>query len=1127
MRLSTHKNRYESGGHFRPHKDTEKEAGMFGTLVVQLPTAAGHNGGALIVRHRRQQRVFAWEDPDGSYAQRLGGGAAAAVAGTAAGAPTEAADEVGRGMASTPPSSLPVRCAAFYGDCEHELQTITSGVRLCLLYNLVRTTPGPQPVAAVGQSGSAAQLRLSDAVAAWGRPGSSCDAAKFIVPLAHEYTKASLSFGGLKGRDRAMADSLRACRDLDLYLVTIVKHESGTAQEDPYERSRYYKREKRHKRSRCWGFGCEEDDDEDGEGCGCCGEDESDDESDPEDKEMEEVHETTITAEDWVDGDGDLQSPGPGVDINDHEVLGYLPLEDPDESAEESDDDDDDGCDSADAKGLDLLFPPDTEPTEREYERYTGNCSPTLDFWYHRAALIFWPSSAKMRVELENGPSSALRVARKRFSEYGDAGELPLADLAMIVSLAETKREKPHRQGSYYSSAPPSGHVFMTDARDTADVLALCSRAGAAALDSSRRLLRLLAGGTSGAVGTPGLVSERVSRGVAALVRAVGWQAIGGEVIRVVKACSLEHAGNVAVLVEELSTLVLPRQQQPELQQEGAGVKGKAQASQQSELQDGVDVKAEVQAAQQPVLQHGVDDVKAEVQASQQPAVEDGVDVKAEVQTAQQPVLQDDVGDVKPEVQAVQQPGLEQDGAGVKVEAQASQQPQLQDGVDVKAEVQAVQQPGLEQDGAGVKAEIQAAQQPVLQQEKSSSTGALIASTYVQGITSNPGALERVTSKEVPTIVRLLLLDLPCFSVNASSGVNPVLALFSKSGAVHLPTDVLAKSVHEFRGRLDGTVAAASSTGRSIPAVTSGTVAAASTSTAAATGAGGGQPPPHHSSAVVTLATGLYSRGFQDVAAAAVKTFAEDVLWLTASIDSTGGLEQGFVGAMVMGTRSGDPSQIYRSQGKLKAVLESKAVQAAVRGGGGAGGGKKGSEVFWRALVSERLVNLEAQAAPKLCWRQPNAVFSKDPQIQHFLRGPQSTMIYRGTRGSPFTSIAQARTFSYSFYGVNAKAVARGAGRGAHVEIAKTKDLYEKKVKAHKEVRAEVALLRSLLKSIGSRGGGATAGGANEVSRPTAPLAPVSRNVAGVSRAAEAGNGKIGAAGRRPKREVIDLCDSP
>lgn len=47
------------------------------------------------------------------------------------------------------------------------------------------------------------------------------------------------------------------------------------------------------------------------------------------------------------------------------------------------------------------------------------------------------------------------------------------------------------------------------------------------------------------------------------------------------------------------------------------------------------------------------------------------------------------------------------------------------------------------------------------------------------------------------------------------------------------------------------------------------------------------------------------------------------------------------------------------------------------------------------------------------------------------------------------------------------------------------------------------------------------------MSRSMAPLAPVSGNVAGVSRAAQAGNGKTDAPGRRPKREVIDLCDSP
>ena len=43
---------YREGGHFAAHKDTEKEAGMLGTLVVQLPCAGGHQGGRLMVRHK-------------------------------------------------------------------------------------------------------------------------------------------------------------------------------------------------------------------------------------------------------------------------------------------------------------------------------------------------------------------------------------------------------------------------------------------------------------------------------------------------------------------------------------------------------------------------------------------------------------------------------------------------------------------------------------------------------------------------------------------------------------------------------------------------------------------------------------------------------------------------------------------------------------------------------------------------------------------------------------------------------------------------------------------------------------------------------------------------------------------
>ncbi|CAN0514486.1 unnamed protein product [Ectocarpus sp. 12 AP-2014] len=193
--------------------------------------------------------------------------------------------------------------------------------------------------------------------------------------------------------------------------------------DDSFDRNcdRYYRRLKRHRRgkpSECGGFDWEEEGYHDGfggEGYPDGYEGEGYDYDDPEDKEVCELHRTTTAAEDRVDGEDDSECSDLDININGHEVLGCPPLEDPGESVEESDDDDDDGCDSADAKGLDLLFPADTEATERAYQGYTGNCSPTLDFCELRATNDFWPSSAKMRVALENGlaplsgsPASAL-----------------------------------------------------------------------------------------------------------------------------------------------------------------------------------------------------------------------------------------------------------------------------------------------------------------------------------------------------------------------------------------------------------------------------------------------------------------------------------------------------------------------------------------------------------------------------------------------------------------------------------------------------------------------------------------------------------------------------------------------
>ena len=44
---------YEPGGHFKPHQDTEKHQGMFGTLIVQLPSefTGGDLGNMLLLQN--------------------------------------------------------------------------------------------------------------------------------------------------------------------------------------------------------------------------------------------------------------------------------------------------------------------------------------------------------------------------------------------------------------------------------------------------------------------------------------------------------------------------------------------------------------------------------------------------------------------------------------------------------------------------------------------------------------------------------------------------------------------------------------------------------------------------------------------------------------------------------------------------------------------------------------------------------------------------------------------------------------------------------------------------------------------------------------------------------------------
>lgn len=198
---------YDVGSFFVDHRDTEKVAGMFATMVLVLPSS--YQGGELIIRHLDRQVVL---DPH-----------------------PEEPSEIG--------------FAAFYGDCVHEIRPVTDGCRLTLVYNL-RFLDKRQPMAAPDYR--AEKERVAGTLRRWA--GAENEPDKLILALEHAYTPAELSFETLKGADAGAASVIAeaaAEADCDLHLALVSIEEGGSAEHDPSYR--------RHWRNR------DEEDDEDDE----------------------------------------------------------------------------------------------------------------------------------------------------------------------------------------------------------------------------------------------------------------------------------------------------------------------------------------------------------------------------------------------------------------------------------------------------------------------------------------------------------------------------------------------------------------------------------------------------------------------------------------------------------------------------------------------------------------------------------------------------------------------------------------------------------------------------------------------------------------------------------------------
>jgi hypothetical protein len=179
---------YEEGAFFKAHKDTEKVPGMFGTMVVCLPSH--HEGGEVWLSHAGK---------------------------------TTALD-------TSTTSQFDLTTLAWYSDVTHEVKPLTSGYRLVLTYNLVQDNLLQKQAASLLTKN---RERLAASLAECRKTliHQSC----FIYLLDHQYTEASLQLENLKGRDAAVGQYLNnVCSPNGFYFLLANMTGSFNEEDDDY-----------------------------------------------------------------------------------------------------------------------------------------------------------------------------------------------------------------------------------------------------------------------------------------------------------------------------------------------------------------------------------------------------------------------------------------------------------------------------------------------------------------------------------------------------------------------------------------------------------------------------------------------------------------------------------------------------------------------------------------------------------------------------------------------------------------------------------------------------------------------------------------------------------------------------
>lgn len=384
---------YEPGSFFASHRDSEKIRSMFATLVVCLPSR--HEGGTLIVTH------------DGE-AKRIDFGG------------TEA--------------EFKVKYAAFYADCQHEITPVTSGYRVCLVYNLAIARQKTQPSAPANSQSVDAIVELLPKFFADG----SSD--KIVIPFKHQYTKAALDPRELKGADRSrMAALTRAAERIGYqsFVALLEQYQSGSPDYGTIRTSRSRRRYRR--------FDGGMDVDISGENT---------------DARFEEVHEERRSLDCWLDPRGRKQPFGK-LRFKEEELVS--------DSAEKD------------------------WPYKQQISEATGNEGATMERWYRQAVVVIWPRERYFRILAGEGPQHAVPALELLV----DATAEPLNDTACSAFASEIidcwkkpKRRSPWEDTWSESTAWPDDKTAKELEETTADHST--PRRSTESMSLSTRMLTLL-----------------------------------------------------------------------------------------------------------------------------------------------------------------------------------------------------------------------------------------------------------------------------------------------------------------------------------------------------------------------------------------------------------------------------------------------------------------------------------------------------------------------------------------------------------------------------------------------------------------------------------------------------------